>query len=525
MSDRCVIYCRVSSEEQIQGTSLSSQEKACRAFADRSGWIVDRVFVEMGESAKSADRTEFQAMIRYACVKARGISKVLVWKIDRFARQNYDYAVFQALLAGSGVQIVSATEPSSDGPAGKMMQSVLAVIAQFDNDVRAERTRTAMRSLSERGYWVHKAPLGYNVAKRDGKPVLVADPIAGPAVAKVFAEFAAGRMNVPAALIFLREAGVRSKSGAIVSPQALHAMLRQPVYAGRIQTELTRGASVPAQFEGLVSEQIWQDVQAVLGGRSVAHVPRKTVSDDFPLRGIIQCGCGSPFTASWSKGRSARYGYYHCPHGCSGSRARVETVHAQFRDLLAEISRTVAPLMAAFRHIVIKVHERRHAEVIEMQKQRRAKCEVLDRKAATLLDKLLDGTISDETYRARNAQLQTEIAVARVAAHEGEAEPFDTLAAVRLAEHMLSDLATIWDASDGIGRARFERALFPSGIPWSVSDGVRTAVSGSVFSSIAAIRFDNSQLAPHRSGRSNQTDDLEQLLKRLWAVRDLCVAA
>jgi DNA invertase Pin-like site-specific DNA recombinase len=43
-----VIYCRVSSKEQIDGTSLESQEVACRDYARSKGMSVLRVFVEQG---------------------------------------------------------------------------------------------------------------------------------------------------------------------------------------------------------------------------------------------------------------------------------------------------------------------------------------------------------------------------------------------------------------------------------------------------------------------------------------------
>ena len=55
-----VIYCRVSSKEQIEGTSLESQELACREFARSKGIAIQRIFVGRGESAKFADRPELR---------------------------------------------------------------------------------------------------------------------------------------------------------------------------------------------------------------------------------------------------------------------------------------------------------------------------------------------------------------------------------------------------------------------------------------------------------------------------------
>ena len=54
-----IIYCRVSSLEQVDGTSLESQERMCREYAKRENINVLGVFIDRGESAKTADRTEF----------------------------------------------------------------------------------------------------------------------------------------------------------------------------------------------------------------------------------------------------------------------------------------------------------------------------------------------------------------------------------------------------------------------------------------------------------------------------------
>ena len=81
-----VVYCRVSSKEQVDGTSLDSQAVACREFAARKGWTIAETFVEEGESAKFADRTKLLELMNFCKDKRRQIEAMVVWKIDRFAR-------------------------------------------------------------------------------------------------------------------------------------------------------------------------------------------------------------------------------------------------------------------------------------------------------------------------------------------------------------------------------------------------------------------------------------------------------
>ena len=62
---KTVLYTRVSSEEQIQNYSLDSQEKECRAYCEKQGWEIVKVFREEGESAKTANRTELTNLLKY----------------------------------------------------------------------------------------------------------------------------------------------------------------------------------------------------------------------------------------------------------------------------------------------------------------------------------------------------------------------------------------------------------------------------------------------------------------------------
>ena len=72
-----IIYCRVSSKEQVEGTSLQSQEAACLDYAKAKNIKVLRVFVEQGESAKFADRTQLVELIDF-CRTSKGGVQVLI---------------------------------------------------------------------------------------------------------------------------------------------------------------------------------------------------------------------------------------------------------------------------------------------------------------------------------------------------------------------------------------------------------------------------------------------------------------
>src|SRR5713226_1343534 len=156
-----VIYCRVSSKEQTEGTSLESQEVACREYAKSKKINVKRVFVERGESAKFADRTQLLDLLEFVRTSKGQVEVLLVWKVDRFARNVADHFSIKATLLKYGVRVVSVTEPIDTNPEGNLMETILAGFAQFDNDIRAMRTVQGMKSRLQEGISPWHPPLGY----------------------------------------------------------------------------------------------------------------------------------------------------------------------------------------------------------------------------------------------------------------------------------------------------------------------------------------------------------------------------
>src|SRR5215212_11024738 len=117
---RAAIYTRVSSEEQLEGHSLSAQAELTRKFATERGWEVVQVYEEKGCSAKTALRPEFQRMIHAA--EAGLFDVVIVHKLDRFSRSLQDVVHYLKHLGDQNVSLVSVSENFDfTTPSGKMM--------------------------------------------------------------------------------------------------------------------------------------------------------------------------------------------------------------------------------------------------------------------------------------------------------------------------------------------------------------------------------------------------------------------
>src|SRR6185436_11847139 len=231
-----VIYVRVSTKEQTENLSLPTQLKACHEYCARQGFTVLERFREEGEGAKTADRTELQKLLQYCRLNKGKVQFVVVFNLTRFAREKYDHFALRALLKSLGISLRSATEPIDDTSTGKLMEGVLAAFAQFDNDVRSERTRGGMKAALELGRWTFVAPLGYVTAHKSSGKSLIHDPERGPLVQRAFEDLATGRYTKQQILARVTELGLRTRKGLALSPQSLGEMVRNRVYIGLIES-------------------------------------------------------------------------------------------------------------------------------------------------------------------------------------------------------------------------------------------------------------------------------------------------
>ena len=131
-----VIYARYSSDNQRE-ESIEGQIRECTAYAEKNGITVVKHYIDRAISAKTDNRPEFQQMIKDSDKKLFDI--VLVWKLDRFARNRYDSAWYKTQLKKNGVKLMSATEIISEGPEGIILESVLEGYAEYYSADLAEK--------------------------------------------------------------------------------------------------------------------------------------------------------------------------------------------------------------------------------------------------------------------------------------------------------------------------------------------------------------------------------------------------
>jgi site-specific DNA recombinase len=479
------IYVRVSTREQTENLSLPTQIRACEEYCRREGYDVLERFKEEGESAKTTDRTELQKLLKYCRAHKGKVHFVVVYNLTRFAREKYDHFALRAHLKSLGISLRSATEPIDDTSTGKLMEGVLASFAQFDNDVRSERTRAGMRAALELGRWTFPAPLGYlNAPKWSGKS-LVPDPERAPLVRRMFEDFASGRFAKQEVLARVTERGLRTRRGLVVSPQSFGQMLRCTVYIGHIESP-EFGVSTRGDFEPLISEQTFYRAQAVSEGRAHVSAPRERNHPDFPLRGFVRCeACGRPLTGSWSKGRNDHYAYYHCQRQCRAVNVNKAKLEGLFVDELALLQPTPG-YMRLVKDRVLYVWQQLTSEIKDRAAASERRVKAIQQKLDRLDEAYLFAqTIDLTSYGRQRDKLREEFTLAQIDRHAESIEEIDVQGILAFAERILPRASDLWVQASLDYKQRLQQLFFPEGIAFDGNRFNRTAATAPLFKYLA----------------------------------------
>jgi DNA invertase Pin-like site-specific DNA recombinase len=227
---KAIGYARVSTDGQAaDGVSLEAQQAKIQAWCEANGYSLTGIQIDAGLSGCRADnRPALQAALSEAC-KCK--AALIVYSLSRLARSTKDAIAISERLAKTGADLVSLSERiDTTTAAGKMVFRLLAVLAEFERDQVAERTKGALSHLrNQRKRISGKIPYGYDLGA-DNKS-LVPNPAEqnGIQLIQHLRAIGLGRRRIATELT---KQGIPTKTGASWSPQAVGGILHR-VEAGR----------------------------------------------------------------------------------------------------------------------------------------------------------------------------------------------------------------------------------------------------------------------------------------------------
>src|SRR5258706_325292 len=187
-----------------------------------------------------------------------------------------------------------------------VMENIIANVAQFDNDVRAERSVGGMKEAMHEGRYVWAAPLGYDNVRISGKSNIVLNDMA-PLVRKAFETVAKNTFPSEEVRKIIAKEGLVTKSGKAISKSQFNRLLKNEIYAGWI---IKFGERHKGNFAPMVTQELFDKVQRVLKYRGRSNFHYLLENPDFPLRRFVMLPSGKKLTGGWSKGKTKKYPYY-----------------------------------------------------------------------------------------------------------------------------------------------------------------------------------------------------------------------
>lgn len=366
------IYARQSIDKK-DSLSIESQIGICRKYTEDE----IQVFQDKGYSGKNTKRPAFTALME--AVKDGQISKILVYRLDRFSRSIADFGQIWTLLEQHKVEFQSVTEHfDTSSPMGRAMLNIVLVFAQLERETTAERVWDNYQHRFSLGAWPGgPAPYGFDLVKiKDLEGRLVSSLAANEhaeTVRAIFAAYDHPEMSLRSLARTLTAQGVHGPKREAWDNVTLSRMLHSPLYVRATEDVywhyLSMGLQIqqePSAFDGLhacniigrrnrsrgkyndlsgqklsisnhsgiVDAALWLRVQEKLARNP--QIARENAGKYSWLTGLMKCAkCGYAVKINFSRPENRFYLL------CSG-RSNLSTCDACIRIDLRELETVVA---------------------------------------------------------------------------------------------------------------------------------------------------------------------------------------
>ena len=515
-----VVYTRVSSERQVDGYSLEVQEDRCRERAKSLGYIVPEggIFREEGVSAKTMERPELQRLLKYCLDKSNNITAVVTLDISRFNRNTVDFLSVQAILAKHGVQLVFCSHDNSQNAESKLINTVIASLAEYDNTKKAEKVVDSQRKRFKLGFVNQKPPVGYLLVNKR----VIKDSDSFETIKQMWHNIAKERWSLTRVADELNRLEIKasnSKRWTGFNRNFCSKMFSNKFYMGMVTSK--RFGEGKGQHEAMVDERTFFQVREVLTSRRPTRKEHYVkLHPDYPLRGILKCDyCGGHISGSTSigKNKEKRIRYYMCetrgvhapnpsfPADDNKKRLGVETVFISFLETVKFEEGAIHWVS----EMVKEAYERKYNVFVKSEQQAERDAQETLGLLKELNLKYLKKEFSKDEYDSMKKDLEIQLVIREGIVSERKMAKLDIDTILSWIEFYLLHIPRIWIDAEPEARYRMGCSLFPEGLLYD-GEKFRTPVLG------VAYRLTNEATNNFvASGESAGTRTRDAQLKRL----------
>jgi site-specific DNA recombinase len=471
---KAVIYTRVSTKEQADtNTSLETQKKYCENYAKSQGLDVIGYFGGTFESAKSDDRKEFQKLLKYV-KQSSSVGYIIVYSYDRFSRTGSNASQITSELSKHGIKVKAVSqEVNTDSASGKFQQNLFYLFSQFDNELRKDKTITAMTELLRQGYWLWTPPIGYENKKKYHKAVewdIVINED-GEFLKKAFKWKAQNKYS---------NAEIARKLNALgfkINDKRLHDIFKNPFYCGVIITKMLPGEVIEGKHEPIISKENFLKIH------SKERIEIKEYEKDrieLPLKHSVFCHvCKGPLTGFLVKQKGLYY--YKCrTANCNCTKSALK-LHDEFAKELSkfEIPKEFSEELKAVMEYTFEEITQESTSSITTSKK---KITELKKKINTLEERFALGEINQDIFTKFNTQYQEEIKTINENLEGAPISSSNLEKAIKKAITYSSKLSKIWYSGSLNQKVKLQNLVFSSGFGYDKQNNkVQTFFTNSIF--------------------------------------------
>ena len=298
-----VIYARYSSDKQTE-QSIEGQLRICHEYAERCGYTVVGEYIDRAMTGRYDDRPEFQRML--ADAKKHQFSYIIVYKLDRFARNRYDSAVHKHNLKKEGVRVVSAMENIGDNAESILLEALLEASAEYysvdlSQKVKRGMNESALKANSCGG----TIPLGYRVENKK----LVINEKTAPIAKLIFDLYSQG-IGKKKIAEELNNRGYRTVNNKPFTHNSFNTIFDNKKYIGIYTYD---GIEIEGGCPALVDKETFDKCKRIAAASKRAPGSKKA-KVNYQLSGKLFCGmCGATMVGESGRGsQNVVYNYYCC---------------------------------------------------------------------------------------------------------------------------------------------------------------------------------------------------------------------
>lgn len=322
--EKAAIYARYSSHSQRE-ESIEQQIDKCRKFAEQNGYQVVKVYSDKALSGKTDQRPQFQKMISDSEKSSWTI--LIVYGVDRFARNRYDSAIYKARLKKNGVKVVYATGSIPDTPEGIILESVMEGYAEYYSENLSRNIKRGLTDNATKGiYCGGRVPLGYSISEDKH---FVIDPKTAELVRMIYHDYVNGD-SITDICTKLNGMGFTSVTGVPFNKNSLHTLLTNERYTG---VYIHGSIRVEGAMPQIIDRELFDRVQEVYkkNGKIKAHHRAKV---EYLLTGKIFCGhCEAMMVGDSGTSKNGEvFRYYSCSTRKHDKKCDKKSVKAEWLE-------------------------------------------------------------------------------------------------------------------------------------------------------------------------------------------------